>query len=124
MTCRIVIQWGADEIYEGKFCSAVVYDGIKHIFGSWDMSENQIVNHLRAIESQPPHHISMFDWINNALFEAVLCCLFLSVCRRCHCMHAIDVDLPGGIMSRKTGRKGRRGGSLSGRHYRTKLLNG
>ena len=25
------------------------------IFGSLDMSQNQIVNHLRAIESQPRH---------------------------------------------------------------------
>ena len=34
------------------------------IFGSLDMSENQIANHLRAIESQPwDIHIIHLDWV-------------------------------------------------------------
>ena len=52
---RIGIQWRADEIYVRKFCAAVVdlLINLDNFFCSLDMSENQIVNYLRAIESQP-----------------------------------------------------------------------
>ena len=51
----IEIQWRADEIYVRKFCAAVVDSliNLDNFFCSLDMSENQIVNYLRAIESQP-----------------------------------------------------------------------